>query len=227
MMPLLTPPGTTLRGTPLPLPVAHAVTRKTVPPPLKCGSLFREKMFTTDELVDSALARSQHLLSELTNFGLDDKLDDQGDSTPTSTGTSNNTWGSFSSNESEDESSRAESEPRSVAHLQTLEEELCGRLRDLEEELRVVRKVSECSVACSCNLPESQVTTCLVGKPLSSKELLTTTSPIPLLSRNLVASLMSRPRSAPVFGIPTRSRKGPLCKFVAVTRAIACESFEA
>jgi len=206
----------------LPLPVRHAVTRKAVPPPLKCERLCRQNMLTTDELIDSALARSQRLLWELSKLGIDDDLDDQSVNTPTSTGTSSNTWGSFSS-ESEDESSHLESEHTSMASLQTNEAELCLRLRGLEEELRGVMSLHECSVSCSCYSPEPQVATCLAGKSLPQGE--PPKSKHPIASHNLRAPWACSARSAPVRGHDTRSRNDIVCKFVGVTEVLACESF--
>lgn len=181
-----------------------------------------ESMRTTDELVDSALAKSEHLLWQMSKLGIADDSEDQCDSTPTSVGTSRNTWGSFSCSESEDEFTPLETEHRCEVSLLTLEEDLCVRLRELEEELQIVRRLSECSTSCNCQATEQHAIACLAGLP-------TPACPLPLTLHNIRTQWAPSALSAPVCELRPSSGNGRLCKFafLALEHRVQCESLEA
>lgn len=128
--------------------------------PIVCDSgTLTKASIPTEALADAALMKSQRLIGELSKLGLAADSDDQMDiSTPTSAGSSFTTWsrrsstGTASSSESEDDTWRAESEDRFDDTLHRLEEELCLRLRGIEEELRLMRELYQRGGACQCHL---------------------------------------------------------------------------
>lgn len=171
-------------------------------------------------LADAALAKSTRLIGELSKLGLALDSDDQGDISPTSIGASSTFCGSTSSSESDDESWRTESECKSNATLQSLEAELCQRMRRIEEELRLLRKLHENGISVA-----QQVATHSGDEELHSKGL--TWSKYPVSLQSMSCDTVTHPHEQMPNGVCCLPcPMCPVCKQAMVTKVLHSNAFD-